>query len=104
MSRFSLAKKGIEVKGETIDADFTENIRVLLYNNSTTSYTIQPQERIAQAVFLQLAPIERLIPVPTREELGKTDRGTDGLGSSGQFDMKSFYYHQEQEDDDIIKQ
>ena len=83
MTRSSLAKKQIEVKAGTIDSGYTGNIGVLLYNNSDEPYTVEPQQRIAQAVFLQLAPIEKLIPVQTREELGSTDRNNQGFGSTG---------------------
>jgi len=98
MSRSSLVKKGIEVKAGTIDAGYTGNIGVLLYNNSQTSYTIQSQERIAQAVFLQLAPIDRIESVTTRQKLGNTNRGEDGFGSTGQFDIASYLFEKEQEE------
>ena len=97
MSRFSLTKKGIEVKAGTIDSGYTGNIGVLLYNNSQVPHTIQPQERIAQAVFLQLAPIERMKPVPTRQELEESTRGTGGFGSTDNEEIKTFFFNQEKE-------
>jgi dUTP pyrophosphatase len=57
MSRSSLAQKGIDVKGGTIDSGYTGNISVILFNRSHEDYTIQPDDKIAQAVFLQLANI-----------------------------------------------
>ncbi|CAG8799362.1 12641_t:CDS:2, partial [Racocetra fulgida] len=89
MSRSSLAKKGIEVKGGTIDAGYTGNIGVLLHNNSNEPYEIQPNERIAQAIFLQLAPIEGMTSVDTREGLGESSHGTQGFGSTGKDEMEA---------------
>ena len=51
-SRSSLAKIGLNVQGDTIDAGYTGNIGILLHNNSQQSYDILPNARIAQAVFL----------------------------------------------------
>jgi len=59
MSRSSLAQKGIDVKGGTIDSGYTGNISVILFNRSHEDYTIQPNDKITQAVFLQLAKIEK---------------------------------------------
>jgi len=59
-SRSSLVRKGIEVKAGIIDAGYTGNIGILLTNNSSTSYTIQPNEKIVQAIFLPLVKISKL--------------------------------------------
>ena len=91
MSRSSLAKKGIEVKGGTIDAGYTGNIGVLIYNNSEEPYQIEPNERVAQAVFLQLAEVSGIQLVNTREELGKVYRGDRGFGSTGKDEMEAYF-------------
>jgi deoxyuridine 5'-triphosphate nucleotidohydrolase len=104
MSRSSLALKGIDVKGGTIDSGYTGNISVILYNRSIEDYTIQPNDKIAQAVFLQLAPIERLQPVETRQDLEESNRGTSGFGSTNSEDMVAYFLNQEKEDDKPIEQ
>ena len=82
MSRSSLVKKGIEVKGGTIDTGYTGNIGVILSNTSNYPHVVRQNDRIAQAVFLQLAPIEKLQQVNYRSELGQSSRGSDGFGST----------------------
>ncbi|KAG9298364.1 hypothetical protein G9A89_003181 [Geosiphon pyriformis] len=79
--RSSLAKKGINIKEEIIDASYMGNIIVMLQNNSNRSYKIESQEKIAQAIFLPLVKILQLTPV-TREELGLTVQEINGFGSS----------------------
>ena len=64
-SRSSLAKKGIEVKAGTLDAGYTGDIGIYLFNNSNTTQQIQPNERIAQAIFLPLINISNLKKVNT---------------------------------------
>ncbi|KAG9293001.1 hypothetical protein G9A89_016363 [Geosiphon pyriformis] len=61
-SRSSLAKKGISIRGEIINA-------------------------IAQAIFLPLVKIAQLVPVETREELGIAAREKNGFGSMGRIDI-----------------
>ncbi|KAG9287683.1 hypothetical protein G9A89_004086 [Geosiphon pyriformis] len=60
-SRFSLAKKEIDIKGGIIDASYMGNIIVMLQNNSDRPYKIESQEKIAQAIFLPLVKIPQLI-------------------------------------------
>jgi len=81
-SRSSLARKGIEVKAGIIDAGYTGNIGILLTNNSSTPYTIQPNEKIAQAIFLPLVKISKLKLVSSRNELEQTQRDQQGFGST----------------------
>ncbi|KAG9290648.1 hypothetical protein G9A89_011611 [Geosiphon pyriformis] len=54
VSRSSLAKKEIDIKGGIIDANYTGNIIVILQNNLDRPYKIESQEKIAQAIFLPL--------------------------------------------------
>ncbi|KAG9303039.1 hypothetical protein G9A89_022128 [Geosiphon pyriformis] len=65
-SWFSLASKGINVRGGIIDAGYTGDI------------TIEHAEKIAQAIYLPLINISGLQLVNQREQLGKSDRGTQG--------------------------
>ena len=74
-------KKGIGVLNSPgrIDADYRGEVCVPIVNISNETYTIQPQERIAQMLF---AKTERAkIEVVT--ELTDTTRGAGGFGSTG---------------------
>lgn len=75
------AKKGITVLNApgTIDADYRGEIGVILVNLSNEDFTIQNGERIAQLV---IAKHERAVWEEV-EELGDTERGTGGFGSTG---------------------
>ena len=83
--RSGLAKKhgiGMVNAPGTIDCDFRGEIGVLLINLSDTPYTIQPRERIAQLVIAPVARVKSEVVV-TIEELGETERGAAGFGSTG---------------------
>ncbi|MCP4520502.1 MAG: dUTP diphosphatase [Cytophagales bacterium] len=74
-------KHGITVLNSpgTIDADYRGEIKVLLINLSEEAFTIQDGERIAQMVIAAHAqPALEVV-----EELGNTDRGAGGFGSTG---------------------
>ncbi|KAG9286223.1 hypothetical protein G9A89_014209 [Geosiphon pyriformis] len=86
-SRNSLAKKGINIRGKIINAGYVGNIIAMLQNNSEKAYIIEPNEKIAQAIFLPLVKIAQLVPVGNREELGITARGIQGFGSTGRIDV-----------------
>ena len=62
-----------------IDSDYRGELRVALFNESDTDYTIHDGDRIAQ---LMVLPILR--PTLTVvEELDETERGSGGFGSTG---------------------
>ncbi len=63
-----------------IDSDYRGEVMVSLTNLSQDIYILKPFERIAQLVF---APIY-LPQFEQVEELGETDRGNGGFGSTGQ--------------------
>ena len=75
------AKHGITVLNSpgTIDADYRGEIKVILVNLSNTPFEIVPGERIAQAVVAQHATIEW----EAVDQLGSTERGAGGFGSTG---------------------
>lgn len=75
------AKHGITVLNSpgTIDADYRGEIRIILVNLSSEAFTIEQGERIAQLVVARHEQVE-WEPV---EELGTTERGTGGFGSTG---------------------
>lgn len=75
------AKHGITVLNSpgTIDADYRGEIRIILVNLSSEAFTVEPGERIAQLVVARHEQVE-WEPV---EELGTTERGAGGFGSTG---------------------
>ncbi|KAG9294645.1 hypothetical protein G9A89_008124 [Geosiphon pyriformis] len=80
-SRSSLAKRGINIKGGIIDTGYVENIIAMLQNDSEKAYIIEPNKKIAQAIFLPLVRVAQLVSVEKKEELGITVRGIQGFGS-----------------------
>lgn len=63
----------------TIDADYRGEIKVILINLSAEPQTIKPGDRIAQMV---LQKVEQIQWVPATE-LGPSERGEGGFGSTG---------------------
>ena len=62
-----------------IDSDYRGEVCVGVINQLEETYTIQPEERIAQMVIIPVSLIE---PVEV-QELGDTERGIGGFGSTG---------------------
>jgi dUTP pyrophosphatase len=77
-------KSGITVLNApgTIDADYRNEVMVLLVNHSQAPFEIKRGDRIAQML---IAPIPECswIQVENVDELGKTERGLGGYGSTG---------------------
>ena len=72
-------KHGVIAFEGTIDSSYRGEIKVLLYNTSSTPYSIREGERIAQ-----LVPIKYLVAdLHKKDVLDETKRGTNGFGSSG---------------------
>ena len=63
----------------TIDADYRGEIKVILINLGKKTYEVEKGARIAQMV---LSPIGKA-KIKEVENLEKTDRGSDGFGSTG---------------------
>jgi dUTP pyrophosphatase len=63
----------------TIDADYRGEVKVPLINLGRTAFSIVPGMRIAQMV---IAPVARCA-IEEVEELGATERGEGGFGSTG---------------------
>ena len=72
-------KQGISVHLGTIDNQYVGEIKVLVYNFSNHPIEIEPGMKIAQLV-IQKVHLPEIIEV---EELGDTERGVKGFGSSG---------------------
>ncbi|KAG9287265.1 hypothetical protein G9A89_008895 [Geosiphon pyriformis] len=50
----NLVKKGINIRGGIIDTKYVRNIIAMLQNDSKKAYIIEPNKKIAQAIFLPL--------------------------------------------------
>jgi dUTP pyrophosphatase len=75
------AKEGLTVLNTpgTIDADYRGEVKIILINLGKEPITIKDQDRVAQLV---IAPVY-LAEFSLVEELGTTERGVGGFGSTG---------------------
>ena len=75
------AKQGLVVLNSpgTIDEGYTGEIKVILYNTGYEPVTINPGDKIAQLV---ICPVLRPLILEV-DELGVTERGSKGFGSTG---------------------
>jgi dUTP pyrophosphatase len=75
------AKFGITVANApgTIDADYRGEVKVILVNLSKEKFVVNPGERIAQMVIAKYEKIQW----QEVDQLGETERGTGGFGSTG---------------------
>ena len=62
-----------------VDADYRGEVIVALHNDTDEMMLVSPEERIAQFVIMDFNSINFQIV----DELDKTDRGSDGFGSTG---------------------
>lgn len=74
-------KHGITVLNSpgTIDSDYRGDVGVILINHGNKDFVVEPGERVGQFVF---AKYERAEWEPT-SDLGETERGEGGFGSTG---------------------
>lgn len=72
-------KHSITVNFGTIDPGYRGEIRVVMFNLSGADYVIEKGDRIAQLVIARYEAIEWL----EHDELGESQRGAGGFGSSG---------------------
>ena len=79
-------KYGISVLNTpgTVDEGYRGDVGIIVVNLSNEEYTIEPGERIAQGVIMNVVGqgISDLIKV---EKLNETERGNTGFGSSGKY-------------------
>jgi dUTP pyrophosphatase len=84
--RSSLGKKGMILPNGvgTIDADYRGELKVLAtWIGQGESFTVSKGERVAQLLFAQVPKVT--IVETSYEDLGNTERGSGGFGSSGQY-------------------
>ncbi|KAG9289974.1 hypothetical protein G9A89_010280 [Geosiphon pyriformis] len=86
-SKSNLAKRGINIRERIIDTGYVGNIIAILQNDSEKAYIIEPNEKIAQAIFLPLVKIAQLVLVENREELRITAREIQDFGSMSRIDI-----------------
>ncbi|KAG9301074.1 hypothetical protein G9A89_015810 [Geosiphon pyriformis] len=86
-SKSSLVKREINIRGEIIDVGYIGNIITMLQNDSEKAYIIEPNKKIAQAIFMPLVRVAQLVLVEKREKLGITARGIQGFGSTDRIDV-----------------
>lgn len=87
MGAFLFARSGLGVKHGiclsngvgVVDSDYRGEVCVGLCNVSDKEYTIKPGERIAQMVIMPVICADFMLT----DELGDTQRGSGGFGSTG---------------------
>ena len=62
-----------------IDSDYQGQVFISCWNRGSSSYEVQPAERIAQMIFV---PVEQ-VELKVVDEFDATDRGAGGFGHSG---------------------
>jgi dUTP pyrophosphatase len=62
-----------------IDSDYQGPLMVSCWNRSSTAFTVEPMERIAQLVIVPVVQASFRVV----EAFGVSDRGTSGFGSTG---------------------
>jgi dUTP pyrophosphatase len=62
-----------------IDSDYQGQVFISCWNRSSSSYELQPAERIAQMVFVPVEQVEFRVV----KEFDESDRGAGGFGHSG---------------------
>lgn len=77
--RSSLGSKGIQVLAGVIDASYRGEWKVVLLNSNQEAYKITAGERIAQCLFVPVPEVK----IEEVQELGDSDRGSGGFGSTG---------------------
>ncbi|KAG9300581.1 hypothetical protein G9A89_000762 [Geosiphon pyriformis] len=87
VSKSSLTKKEINIRGGIIDVEYIGNIIAMLQNNSEKTYIIEPNKKIIQAIFLPLVKVAQLISVGNREELEITAREISKFESTNRINV-----------------
>ena len=82
--RSGLALKGITIVNSpgTVDSGYLGENKIILINHSKNMFSVEKGMRIGQFVFNKYESAT-FVQVKTKEELGTSDRGEGGFGSSG---------------------
>lgn len=81
--RSSVASKGGVTAAGVIDSGYRGEVKVLIYNLGKKELTFKPGDRIAQLITLPHMPYDLSLEVGSLEDLGNTERGHGGFGSTG---------------------
>ena len=73
-------RHSLDVGAGVVDGDYRGPLAVLLFNHSDTDHAVQVGDRVAQLI---LEKIAEEAEVEETEELGTTERGQGGFGSTG---------------------
>ncbi len=78
------AKNGIAVLNSpgTVDADYRNEIKVILINHSKSHFLIEAGDRIAQMVIAPVLPVKLFLATKADIDFN-TERGENGFGSTG---------------------
>lgn len=79
--RSGMSVKGTDVGAGIIDQDYTSCIKVLLFNHTDKPFEVKVGERIAQLI-IERIDLPQVVEV---DDLGDTQRGGGGFGSTGAF-------------------
>lgn len=80
--RSSMALKRIYTHAGVIDAAYRGEVKIVMSNGGDTNFHIEQGAKIAQLVLVQHMSAS-LIEVQCEAELGETERGAGGFGSTG---------------------
>ena len=72
----------ITAEAGVIDSWFRGELFVFLFNHGKELFTVKPEDKIAQMIFMKKETVE-FVRVDDLFKLGKTERGDNGFGSSG---------------------
>lgn len=82
-SRSSLAIMGLDVCGGVIDADYHDEIFVIMHNSSSEKKIIAKDTRIAQIVFQKYCIIDFFFADGEKENDGKKEPNVERVGGFG---------------------
>lgn len=80
VARSSIAKMGLNIYGPYIDEGYTGEIHLILNNNSKESYSFKKGDRVCSLGIYKILEDKEIEIV---DEFPKTERGSNGLGSTG---------------------
>lgn len=93
----------ITVEGGVIDSDDRGVVNVIIMNHSREPFTVRTGERIAQVIFIRRYNVD-FLQVNKKRELGETDRGEGGFGSTGPTVIKKIKLSNDDEEAEITSE
>lgn len=79
--RSGLAVKGIDIGAGVVDYDYRGKVKILMINNTSSDYTVDIGDRIAQLIVERIYTDE-FVDSPI-DAMTDTNRGVGGFGSTG---------------------